>query len=76
MTASKNPAQEAQVEDELPQGLYRVRTGDGTEYFAGLPTHRNHGTVRVRRGDRVLIEVSINDSKRARIVAVISKAAR
>jgi translation initiation factor IF-1 len=59
---------EGTVEDELPRGLYAVRTEDGRRFTASLPIRSRHEIVKLLRGDRVVIEVSETDTKRARIV--------
>ena len=59
---------EAVVEDELPRGLYAVRTDDGRRLTASLPIRSKHAIVKLLRGDRVTIQVSSADTTRARIV--------
>ena len=58
---------EGVVEEELPRGLYRVKTEDGRTFLAGLPTSSRHAIVKLLPGDRVLLEVSPTDDTRARI---------
>lgn len=59
---------EAVVEEELPRGLYAVRTDDGRKFTASLPIQSRHGITRLLRGDRVVLEASLTDESRARIV--------
>jgi translation initiation factor IF-1 len=59
---------EAVVEEELPRGLYAVRTDDGRKLTASLPVTSRHGIVKLLRGDRVVIEPSLSDKSRARIL--------
>ena len=59
---------EGVVEDELPRGLYAVRSEDGRRFVASLPIRSRHAIVKLLRGDRVMIQVSPSDTKRARIV--------
>jgi translation initiation factor IF-1 len=58
----------ATVEEELPRGLYAVRSEDGRRLLASLPIRSKHAIVKLLRGDRVKIEVSPEDTSRARIV--------
>lgn len=57
------------VEEELPRGLYAVRSDDGRRFIASLPIRSRHGIVKLLRGDRVKMEVSPADTSRARIVS-------
>lgn len=59
---------EAVVEEELPRGLYAVRTDEGRKFTASLPIKSRHGITRLLRGDRVVLEPSLTDESRARIV--------
>lgn len=59
---------EGVVEEELPRGLYAVRSEDGRRFIASLPIRSRHAIVKLLRGDRVRLEVSPVDSSRARIV--------
>ncbi|AKF10621.1 translation initiation factor IF-1 [Sandaracinus amylolyticus] len=65
----KGTVLEAVVEDELPRGLYAVRSEDGRRFVASLPIRSRHSIVKLLRGDRVMIEVSPADTSRARITA-------
>lgn len=56
------------IEDELPRGLYAVRSEDGRRFTASLPIRSKHAIVKLLRGDRVKIQVSTADTTRARIV--------
>jgi translation initiation factor IF-1 len=60
---------EGVVEEELPRGLYAVRSDDGRRFIASLPIRSRHAIVKLLRGDRVKIEVSPTDTSRARIVS-------
>jgi translation initiation factor IF-1 len=60
---------EAVVEEELPRGLYAVRSDDGRKFIASLPVKSRHGIVKLLRGDRVVIEASLTDKSRARILS-------
>ena len=55
------------VEEEVPRGLYKVRSEDGRTFLAGLPTASRHAIVKLLPGDRVILEVSPTDDTRARI---------
>ena len=55
------------VEEEVPRGLYKVRSEDGRTFLAGVPTTSRHAIVKLLPGDRVMLEVSPNDDTRARI---------
>jgi len=59
---------EGVIEDELPRGLYAVRSEDGRRFTASLPIRSKHAIVKLLRGDRVKIQVSTADTTRARIV--------
>jgi len=59
---------EATVEEEMPRGLYVVRTDEGRKFTASLPVTSRHGITKLLRGDRVVIEASLTDKSRARIV--------
>ena len=56
------------VEEELPRGLYAVRSEDGRRFVASLPIRSKHAIVKLLRGDRVMVQVSTTDTSRARIV--------
>jgi translation initiation factor IF-1 len=58
---------EGVVEEELPRGLYAVRSEDGRRFVASLPIRSRHAIVALLRGDRVVFEVSGQDTSRARI---------
>jgi len=58
----------AVVEEQLPGGLYAVRSEEGRRWIASLPIQSKHTLVALLRGDRVKIEVSPADVQRARIV--------
>lgn len=60
---------EGVVEEELPRGLYAVRADDGRKFTASLPVTSRHGMVKLLRGDRVVIEASLTDKSRARILS-------
>ena len=64
---SKSTVVEGVVEEELPRGLYAVRSEDGCRFVASLPIGSRHAIVKLLRGDRVMIEVSPADTSRARI---------
>ena len=55
------------VEEEVPRGLYKVKSEDGRTFLAGLPAGSRHGIVKLLPGDRVMLEVSPTDDTRARI---------
>ena len=55
------------VEEELPQGLYRVSLNSGEKIMASIGGSARQTTVRVIAGDRVLIEVSELDPTRGKI---------
>jgi translation initiation factor IF-1 len=57
------------VQETLPQGLYRVRTGDGEILTVSLTGVPKQTIVRVIPGDKVLVEVSPLDPRRGRIKA-------
>lgn len=59
---------EGVIEEELPRGLYAVRSEDGRRFTASLPIKSKHAIVKLLRGDRVMIQVSSTDTTRARIV--------
>jgi translation initiation factor IF-1 len=59
---------EGVVEEELPRGLYAVRSEDGRRFVASLPIRSKHAIVKLLRGDRVMVQVSTTDTSRARIV--------
>ncbi len=63
--------EEGLVLEEVPRGLFKVRGDSGNEYIAGLPIEKKHSIIRIQRGDRVLLEVSEKNPKRARITAKI-----
>ena len=65
----KSNVLEGVVEEELPRGLYAVRSDDGRRFIASLPIRSRHAIVKLLRGDRVKIEVSPTDTSRARIVS-------
>jgi translation initiation factor IF-1 len=56
------------VEEELPRGLYLVRSEDGRRFVASLPVRIRHGVVKLLCGERVRFEVSPVDTSRARII--------
>jgi translation initiation factor IF-1 len=58
---------EGTVEEEVPRGLYKVRSEDGRTFLAGLPVSSRHAIVKLLPGDRVILEVSPSDDTRARI---------
>jgi translation initiation factor IF-1 len=69
----KSSVVEGVVEEELPRGLYAVRSEDGRRFIASLPIRSRHAIVQLLRGDRVKIEVSPADTSRARIVSRASE---
>jgi translation initiation factor IF-1 len=58
---------EGVVEEEVPRGLYKVKSEDGRTFLASLPAASRHGMVKLLPGDRVILEVSPTDDTRARI---------
>jgi translation initiation factor IF-1 len=56
----------------IPRGLYAVRCDDGRRVIATLSTAAKRVTIKIIRGDRVLIEVSAIDPSRGRITAKLS----
>ena len=55
------------VEETLPKQLYRVRCDDGRNVTASFGGIARQVTVKVSRGDRVVVEVSPLDPTRGRI---------
>ena len=60
------------VTEVLPKGMVRVRLDDGRVIQAGLSTAAKHGMVRLLKGDRVRVKISLYDSQRAQITQKIS----
>ena len=65
--------QEATVIELLPSAACRVELADGGRAVAHAAGARRTNFVRLRVGDRVLVELSPRDTTRARIVKLLGK---
>lgn len=59
---------EGVVEESLPATTFRVRLGNGKEVLAHLSGKMRLYHIKIIPGDRVIIESSVYDDKRGRIV--------
>lgn len=59
---------EGQVIEALPSATFRVLMDDGMESFGHLSGKMRMNYIKVLVGDRVLMEFSLHDPKRGRII--------
>ena len=57
------------IDEVIPRGLYAVRLEDGRTIRATLSTGAKRVTIKVLKGDRVLLEMSDFDPSRGRITS-------
>ena len=57
-----------QVQEALPNALFRVRLDDGKEILAHIAGRLRLHRIRILPGDRVTVEMTPYDEKRGRIV--------
>jgi translation initiation factor IF-1 len=60
--------EEGQVIESLPNTTFRVKLSNGEEILAHLSGKMRLNFIRILPGDKVLVEVSLYDKKRGRIV--------
>lgn len=67
MKDEKNKEQ-GQVIEALPSLLFRVRLDNGKEILAHLGGKLRINKIKILPGDKVIVEMSVYDEKRGRIV--------
>jgi len=73
MAAGAGRAEEATVLELLPSALARVELASRKQVLVHLAGAREKNFVRVRPGDRVLVELSGQDPARGRITRLLRK---
>jgi translation initiation factor IF-1 len=64
----KNRVIDGEVQEALPNTMFRVKLTDGYEVLATLSGRLRRSFVRVLPGDRVKVEITPYDEKRGRII--------
>lgn len=64
---------EAVVVELLPSATYRVELSDRRQMLAHLASTQVRNFVRLRVGDRVQVEPSLEDGTRGRIIELLKK---
>ncbi len=59
---------EGVVRETLPNAMFRVELENGHEVLAHVSGNIRRNYIKIRPGDRVLLELNINDLKRGRII--------
>ncbi len=65
------PGLEATVTEILPRAVYRLELADRREVLAHAAGAARTNFVRLRKGDRVRVQLSRSDPTRGRIVALL-----
>lgn len=69
----ENRSWEAVVIELLPGATYRVELSDRRQMLAHLASAQVRNFVRLRVGDRVQVEPSLEDETRGRIIELLKK---
>ena len=64
---------EAIVKESLPNAMFKVRLDNGHEVIAHVAGKMRMRYVRILAGDKVIVELSLYDLTRGRIVTLIRK---
>ncbi len=67
----ETPGLEATVTEILPRAVYRLALADRREVLAHAAGAARTNFVRLRKGDRVRVQLSRNDPTRGRIVKLL-----
>lgn len=67
MAKDKGVEVEGMVRETLPNAMFRVRLDNGHEVLAHVSGKIRMNFIRILPGDRVLLELNVNDLSRGRI---------
>jgi translation initiation factor IF-1 len=68
MAKEKGVEVEGVVRETLPNAMFRVELGNGHEVLAHVSGKIRMNFIRILPGDRVLLELNVNDLTRGRIL--------
>jgi translation initiation factor IF-1 len=68
MSKEKGVEVEGTVRETLPNAMFRVELENGHEVLAHISGKIRMHYIRILPGDRVLLELNVNDLKRGRIL--------
>ena len=68
MAKEKGVEVEGVVRETLPNAMFRVELANGHEVLAHVSGKIRMNFIRILPGDRVLLELNVNDLKRGRIL--------
>lgn len=68
MSKEKGVEVEGTVRESLPNAMFRVELENGHEVLAHISGKIRRHYIRILPGDRVLLELNVNDLKRGRIL--------
>ncbi|MDQ3813528.1 MAG: translation initiation factor IF-1 [Armatimonadota bacterium] len=68
MAKDKGVEVEGFVRETLPNAMFRVQLENGHEVLAHVSGNIRRNFIKILPGDRVLLELNVNDLKRGRIL--------
>jgi translation initiation factor IF-1 len=68
MAKDKGVEVEGVVRENLPNAMFRVELENGHEVLAHVSGNIRRNYIKILPGDRVLLELNVNDLKRGRII--------
>lgn len=68
MARDKGVEVEGVVRETLPNAMFRVELENGHEVLAHVSGNIRRNYIKILPGDRVLLELNVNDLKRGRII--------
>jgi len=68
MAKDKGVEVEGVVRETLPNAMFRVELENGHEVLAHVSGNIRRNFIKILPGDRVLLELNVNDLKRGRIL--------